>query len=307
MWFVWVVITLIIVYVSVSAVCGWYHAAITHKDLYKQLSETSRKKYNRQFAFHLCVIIVWIVLCLSVDSINKYSGVIFVVGIIASVIMAIFGHNQSDNMRLLLLLNLELEVELEDLEKELDEFENGILARKRGETLLEGLTVEYEECDDDDDDDDDEDEEVKEKVVTHQCHNRLGDKYSFDNSLVRLDFDEGEELRFRSMFKSSFGKVIYIEDKVLNDCQASIYTFDVPCAQSYITGFMYMIEVMSIKPRYFASEYSSNSTYFLCEWEFDKCTCSKHINHGCIVENIGELLCHRKRFISRVEAILVNS
>lgn len=156
------------------------------------------------------------------------------------------------------------------------------------------------------------DEDVKEAVLYAtapyvQAANKNMMKKIYDDLLGDDDYhiNEAKEKRFTKMFRQPFSNVIHEESTTVYGYDAVLYTFNPN--DLMIGSFIYMIEVFTDKPRYFASEYSYDNKYVLCEWTFEEDKKQSHLNYGPIVDSPKDIINHHSRLLSKVASILEDS
>lgn len=97
MWFLWIVITAIVVLFNFTQVASFVYARII---LGKELGNEVIKKRLLGLIFNSAVVLTWLILCIAVEAINKYVAVNVVSWIVFIVIsIGIVNHNATDVAR----------------------------------------------------------------------------------------------------------------------------------------------------------------------------------------------------------------
>lgn len=127
------------------------------------------------------------------------------------------------------------------------------------------------------------------------------DRYTMDKDLAE---------KYTRMFKEPFDQVIAKSEFIVNNKKCAMYGFSPlylnRCIRSGfdIGRFAYFVVVQGDKPRYFASEYSFNNTFVLCEWEFEGENKTGHINYGDVVSSVSDMLNHSSNIKKKLQEIL---
>lgn len=149
-----------------------------------------------------------------------------------------------------------------------------------------------------------------------QAKQDMGDEGIEGDRLMKEDYgeiangsyilDKNIMAKYTKMFRQPFNQVVSTEKFIIHDYECILYRF----SPRYVLGigdFCFMIEVKGNTTRYFASEYSFNRTYVLCEWVFKNEKEVAHINYGDVVSRIEDLLIHTEIVKERLEKILDES
>lgn len=116
--------------------------------------------------------------------------------------------------------------------------------------------------------------------------------------------------RYTRMFNEPFDRVINKSEFIINGNKCTMYGFSPLYLNECLKGgynigrFGYFIEVQGDKARYFASEWSYNNTFFLCEWEFDGERKTVHLNYGEVVSSIADISNHAENIKKNLKEIL---
>ena len=130
-------------------------------------------------------------------------------------------------------------------------------------------------------------------------------KNDFNNYLIDKKVSE----KYKRMFKRPFDEIQSIEIFMINNYKCYLYKFKtlakhLATPKLAIGGFCYFIKVKTNKKRYFASEYSFDNTYVLCEWVFEGEKELKHINYGAVVSSNKDMFNHLENIKQKLKEIL---
>lgn len=122
------------------------------------------------------------------------------------------------------------------------------------------------------------------------------DRYFMEKSLAD---------KYTRMFNQPFDSVVVRSDFTINGKKCTMYGFSPLYLHSCsVGGFCYFIEVQDYKLRYFASEWSYNNTFYLCEWEFEGERKTAHLNYGEVVSSVGDMMNHSENIKKKLHEIL---
>ena len=85
MWFLWILITLLIQGISLSQVFSFFYAIFTCQKQYNKLSPAKRTRMSIGIIIHSSIVIIWMILCFTIDAINRYWLVLLFTWIIGSI------------------------------------------------------------------------------------------------------------------------------------------------------------------------------------------------------------------------------
>lgn len=142
--------------------------------------------------------------------------------------------------------------------------------------------------------------------LSHSDEETLADMITRLEADAEYKMDDALVSKYTKMFKQPFKKILCEEEIFINNKKCLLYRFSPSVIDTATIGtFLYFIIVPGAATRYFASEYSFNNTYVLCEWQFDGEKEIAHINYGEVVSSINDLFYHVANIKNKLKEILI--
>ena len=77
MWFLWILITLFVLWLSGTQVFSFFHILFNYPDEYNNLTPQKRSSMSTGVFLHSIIMITWIILCFTIEDIRRYGLVLF--------------------------------------------------------------------------------------------------------------------------------------------------------------------------------------------------------------------------------------